>query len=180
MDVVRKLLMVFALVTAGALFGCSGDQPAGEPGSPGLYVGEVADTEFFLAIAITDKSMVAYICDGTSRAQWYTGSSLPLGDRTTLQAESGERLNVKLSREKATGSVTLAGVEHDFTLDGAERHPSGLYRHEVTIEGEQHVSGYVVLNDGRGKGLTLVDGKPQEAEPLTIFSTARRPIITPF
>jgi hypothetical protein len=38
----------------------------------------------------------------------------------------------------------------------------------------------VVLNDGRGKGLTLADGKPQKAEPLTIFSTARRPIITPF
>jgi hypothetical protein len=178
MGVVRKLLMVFALVTAGALAGCSGDQPAGEPGAPGLYVGEVADTEFFLAIAITDKSMVAYICDGTSRAQWYTGS-LP-GDTTTLQAESGERLNVRLSSEKATGSVTVAGSEHDFTLDSAERHPSGLYRHEITIEGEQHVSGYVVLNDGRGKGMTLVDGKPQKAAPLTIFSTARRPIITPF
>jgi hypothetical protein len=178
MDVVRKFLLVVALVTTGALSGCSGDEPAGEPTSPGLYVGEVADTEFFLAIAITDKSVVAYICDGTSRAQWYTGP-LP-EDRTSLQAESGDRLNVTLSDEKATGSVTVAGVEHDFTLDGAEHHPSGLYRHEVTIDGEQHVSGYVVLNDGRGKGLTLADGKPQKAEPLTIFSTARRPIITPF
>jgi hypothetical protein len=179
MGVVRKLLMVFALVAAGALVGCGGgDQPAGKPGAPGLFVGEVAGTEFFLAVAITDKSMVAYICDGTSRAQWYTGS-LP-GGTTTLQAKNGERLNVSLSSVKATGSVTVAGAEHDFTLGSAERHPGGLYRHEVTIEGAQHVSGYVVLNDGRGKGMTLADGKPQKAAPLSIFSTARRPIITPF
>lgn len=178
MGVVRKLLMVLALVAAGALAGCGGDQPAGKPGAPGLFVGEVADTEFFLAVAITDKSMVAYICNGTSRAQWYTGS-LP-GGTTTLQAKNGERLNVSLSSEKATGSVTVAGTEHDFTLGSAERHPSGLYRHEVTIEGKQHVSGYVVLNDGRGKGMTLADGKPQKAEPLSIFSTARRPIISPY
>ncbi|MGH3712185.1 MAG: hypothetical protein ACRDT4_01795 [Micromonosporaceae bacterium] len=143
-----------------------------------MYVGELADTEFFLAIAITDKSMVGYICDGKSRAQWYTGS--PTEGTTTLQAKNGEQLNVRLSREEAKGSVTVAGTEHNFTLGGAERHPSGLYRHEVTVEGKQHISGYVVLNDGRGKGLTLADGKPQKAGELSIFSTARRPIITPY
>jgi hypothetical protein len=71
--------------------------------------------------------------------------------------------------------VTVEGEDHDFTLEVAEGHPSGLYRQEVTIEDKQHVSGWVVLNDGREKGMALVNGTPQRAGLLIIYSTALKP-----
>ena len=171
-------LLVPLVLVATTLAGCGGGDRSSVPLRPGLYIGEISGTELFVAVAVTDKALFGYACDGATRAQWYKGALA--GNRASLKAANGEQLSAKLAIENATGSVTVAGKRHTFTLEPAKGPGAGLYRLEADVSGKHNISGYIVLNDGRGKGLTLSDGKATEAEPLMIFSAQRRPIISPY
>lgn len=171
-------LLVAGVLVAATLTGCGGEDRGATPASPGLYVGEISGTELFVAVAITDQAVFGYVCDGATQAQWYKGALAQ--DQASLKAANGEQLSAKLAADDATGSVTVAGKRHEFSLQPAKGPGAGLYRLEADVSGKHNVSGYIVLNNGRGKGLTLSDGKATKAEPLMIFSAQRRPIISPY
>lgn len=142
---------------------------------PGTYVGEVAGTQFFAAASTDGEKLLVYLCDGDTKGRWYRGTFDPR--ETKVSSSGGESGTLSLTSKEAKGSVTLDGKSYGLSLEPVT--DGGLFRLERSLDEKLELSGWVVLNDGRGKGVTLVDGVGQKAAPLQVFSSARKPIITP-
>ena len=129
-------------------------------------MGQVVGTDAFLGVVIfANRETLAYVCDGTSIAQWFRGPAGP--EALALTAEGGARLNATLTPAAVTGTVTLAdGRAFDFTATPATGE-AGLYRAHETLDGVEHVAGWVVLPDGQQRGAITAGGRTLPAPRLT-------------
>jgi hypothetical protein len=116
-----------------------------------------------IAIAVTDGSAVAYLCDGRRLESWLQGTVT--GGRLALTGPGGANLTGALGPAGAAGTVTAAGRTWSFEAPPADR-PSGLYRIAATLNGAKVVGGWIVLADGSQVGVVTTDGAPAEAPRL--------------
>src|SRR5829696_6529556 len=117
------------LALAIALAGC--DSP--EKGEPRLRVGQVADTEAFVGIAMDDDRVFAYVCDGTpastTLSAWFVADSDGAG--FSAANPSGATLEGEDVDGVLTGRLRGGdGVSHDITAMTATGR-SGLYFGEL-------------------------------------------------
>jgi serine/threonine-protein kinase len=132
----------------------------------GTWAGKVASTGTTLAIAITNGTAVAYLCDGGKIEAWMRGDAI--GGLLSLKAVKGSgRLTGTLDGNRARGRVTEASQERGFDITAVAK-PSGLYRATANLRGAAVVGGWIVLPGGRQVGLATVGGTPVRPSTLDL------------
>ncbi|HNC09053.1 MAG TPA: hypothetical protein PLX14_10140 [Anaerolineales bacterium] len=168
---IRRILSMFVLALFVSACGSS-QNPAGITGS---WVGRVDGTDAFIAIASNGSEVLAYICDGQTITQWLHGDA---GDKVDLDtgnidiSADGNSLLAALTVDSASGSITYNGQTYTFTAERAAG-DAGLYRSEETINGENWVGGWVVLNDGQLRGMS-VNLNTNSLQPQTTISAVAK------
>ncbi len=144
------LLMLVSLLTLWLLVACGREQTSTSPS--GSLVGTIDGTDAFIALVPQENDgLIAYICDGQTVSVWFRGERN--GSAVDLTSATGERLQASLENNAAAGSITLAdGQPHTFTAS-LTNGDAGLYRAEETLDGNNYVGGWIILNDGRQRGL---------------------------
>lgn len=169
----RTVVVSLALAMATAACGNGGDEASAE--GPGTFVGEIAGADLFVGIGFVRVGeagaleMLAYVSDGAGRDGWFPGRAHEVGQdlvRFAVTSRDG-RLESDLTNETARGTVTLDGQNFEFTAPRATGN-SGVFRSEGTVEGKRQLTGWVVLPDGRQKGVVNVDGQKSAAPALTL------------
>lgn len=132
------------------LAGCGED--ADESPSTG-YVGQMSDSDAYVAALVTDFGAVVYVCNGAEElALWFEG---PVADPGEIELETpdGASLRASLSSGSVSGTVELAnGDVHTFTAEPATG-DAGLYRalSDEATSAEIH-AGWVLRDDGTERG----------------------------
>ncbi len=185
---VRTALPVAAIAALLVLGGCgaAAQPPAAAPAAAAQstvsssvreFVGPLSgDGAFYLAVALSpDGRAEAYLCDGTGRAENFTGALA--GDRLKLTSADGDTtLTATTTTGKVTGAVVLAGQSRDFAISEVQG-VGGLYDFDVTQQ-----AGKVVFTGGSRGGntatlqitapdvaagtITLADGSTQPLKPM--------------
>jgi hypothetical protein len=139
-------------------------------------VGTVKGTDAFVAVVVFAKAtggkhaVLAYVCDSKRIAEWFRGSAA--AGHFALVSSGGVRLDVTATRTRASGTVTLAdGSRHVFSAPAAKR-PAGLYRGEKTAKGKHYLGGWIVLPDGRQRGMVKSGSTILASPTLTPTSTS--------
>ncbi len=143
-------LPIFSLILASC--GSGGDNS----GTPGSFVGRVANSSAFISIVTNGTDARAYMCDGTpdghlTIAEWFKGKQS--GDTVDLESLSGiAHLNAHIASSAATGSVTLPGVS-DLTFSAPPAQGAGgYYLYKYIHGGVLRWAGWIVLNTGEQVG----------------------------
>jgi hypothetical protein len=127
--------------------------PAAAAGSPrGVYVGRVAGTQAFVAVAVGHGRARAYVCDSRRLAVWLPSGRL-----------RGAYLDLAGARVQVTGNVGRSGADGTLTLPDGSRHAfhafpafrnsaAGLYRAVKRVHGSRYVAGWILLRGGAQRG----------------------------
>lgn len=119
------------------------------------FVGPVESSDAFIALAIVDGEIMAYVCDGRDTATWLRGAAS--GDDLILTSD-GARLRAQRTDEGLTGTLTLEQRSHPFTVTPATG-SAGFYRATETIAGVGYVGGWILLSNGLQRGALKRDGQ---------------------
>ena len=129
---------------------------ADPPQLPNTFVGEVAGSNFYIAVVIEGNTAVGYLCDNVL-GDWLKGSLD--GDQITLTGASGSTVAATLADGSITGQVTPpGGAALNFTAVPTTEEIGlyrGVYDPGVTV-------GWIILEDGiRGSasGITTTIGE---------------------
>ncbi len=169
--------MLGALAAACLILAACGGQPTASTGIAAAWTGKVDGTDAYIAIASNGTELMAYVCDSQSVAQWFHGEAgkdkLDLVAGTVDLSNETAKLIATLTQDSATGTVTLAdGQTHTFTATKATG-DGGLYRSEETVNNEQLVGGWVVLNDGQLRGAQLNISTGEIQSQLQVIDAAK-------
>jgi hypothetical protein len=129
--------------------GSSGDRNTGAS-VRGIFVGKVADTDALVAVVGGSEAAVAAVVDGAAGIAEPFGGTRSSED-VVLDSKNGAHLEVRLSPDGGSGSVTLAGAEYSIALRPATGR-AGLYRAGGKVDGEPVWIVWVVLGDGEQRG----------------------------
>lgn len=145
------------LAMAGVVVaGCGDGEP--EPSAPAKeassFAAPVEGSDAFVGAVVNDHDgrVLAYVCDGTTVATWFTGEADEEGN-VSLSSRDGASLTGRIAGGRLSGTVALPGAAaaHRFSAP-AVTDPAGLYRLKGEVGGQAAVGGWVVLADGRQKG----------------------------
>jgi hypothetical protein len=122
----------------------------------------VVDQDLFIGALVADdpdvperRAVIVYLCDGADVSTWFFGEAI--GGSTVLEAD-GARVELLLGYDSVVGVVEQAGeAPRSFAAELAAG-DAGLFRAVETIDGRDHVGGWIVLNDARQRGAITVDG----------------------
>lgn len=131
-------------------------------GFPGevVYAGKTVDSPVWVAVAVKGTDASAYICDGHAVESWLTGTATN-GAVDLKSKEGANTLTANLSGGMLAGTVTVAGVPHEFTI-GVAPPPAGLYRGQ---DGQTTV-GWIVLPNGQQVGIAKTGNRESSAPAL--------------
>ena len=120
----------------------------------GVFVGEVAGTNAFIAIKRRGDEVVVYVCDGQKVFQWFSGKIVD--GKATLEADNGMRVIARFGPGRVNGTVALVnGAVKNFVARPADGEPAGLFREERDPPGRLTTPhGWIILPDGRVRGDT--------------------------
>ena len=153
---------LLAFVSSSLFAGCGDNGGAQGKATPqvnqtkdglvGTWVGKVEGSDAFIGINVYEnRDVMAYVCDGQTISQWFLGENAGK-DSFVATRDNGARLQAKLTKEEATGTVTLAGGRPlEFKARRATG-DAGLYRGSVSVNGVKSLAGWVVLADGALRG----------------------------
>jgi hypothetical protein len=124
---------------------------------PNSFVGAVTD-DLFVAVALDDSGgggqvATVYVCDGAGVSTWLRGA-VAADEPTRLGGfEDGASVEFVVAGDAVHGHVVTAqhGGPQYFEAVPASGE-AGLYRAEDTLEGDDYVGGWIVLDDGRQQG----------------------------
>ena len=125
-----------------------------------VYAGRAEGTKLAIAVAVKGDEAAAYLCDGARVESWLRGTAVD--GVVSLKSKDGKTtLTAELIDKNLNGTVTIAGQEHQFSLDVAKA-PAGLYR------GKNGVStlGWILLPDGTQVGIARTASGVAPAPPL--------------
>jgi len=147
--------------------------PEASPAGPGTrgrgFVGQVQDSQAFIALQVAGPQVTVFVCDGTKTSisywQWFSGQ-LNHG-ALDITAPDGEHLAAQLGENGATGTVTLGDKQPHHFQAAPARGAAGLLRSDFTIEGEAYEGGWIRQADGQTRG-GIMDKKGKK-KPLIII-----------
>ena len=142
----------------------------------GSFVGPTEGSESFVAIVTNGEQVMAYVCDGESTAEWFSGAVA----RNSIDLTSAGSIGLVAERgtgDTLDGTVTAGnGTESSFSaarvdLDGSE---GGLCRGILQVDGVTYTGGWIVLPDGRQRGAVIGDDGSQrfdvpDIDPVTMI-----------
>jgi hypothetical protein len=167
----RLSLVLLSLGTFGLLLSACGGLFGGPP--TGNYGGKVSGSDAFIAVVARDGHALAYVCDGQTMAEWFSGT---LSSDGTLEVtnKDGAHLHATLTSEHATGTFTPTGGQPlSFTAPPASG-DAGLYRGTGTLHGERLVAGWIILSASQQRG-AIREGEKVVAGPAL---TTSQPTLT--
>jgi hypothetical protein len=82
-----------------------------------------------------------------------------------LTSSGGAHLEATLATQQVSGTITFGGQAHSFTATPATGQ-AGLYRADQTINGQEYLGGWDVLQDGRVEGQVRSGTTPVPASPF--------------
>jgi hypothetical protein len=163
--------------SAGTIAGCGGGDdgtPDHGPAATTTFVGKLDGSRAFVALAVRDGKVRAYVCDGRHLGRWLNGR---VADRSVAAAgAAGSRLNASVHGAAANGSVTLDGGHPQHFAAVAAHGGAGLFRGS----GHGYTGGWIVLADGAQRGVFTTKTTSFSAPLLTSQAiTDGRIAITP-
>jgi hypothetical protein len=141
--------------------GCAADR------SVTTFVGPTSDPAIFVAVSTDDTKVVAYVCDGDTRAG--APDAVP-GVSVWLASTPAERDTIDLAADgfavhatlgaRATGTAMLAsGATLTFDLSSSDASAdTGLFFADQLVDGTHTLGGWIVLSDGQQRGAVKVEG----------------------
>jgi hypothetical protein len=135
------------------------------------FAGEVNE-ELFIGVLVAEdqpvpdrKALIVYLCDGADISTWLFGETMD----DTVVLEAGDiHVALSLGEDSVTGEVEQAGAAPQaFTAEFATE-DAGLFRAVETVDGQDYVGGWVVLNDGRQRGALTLGGEVIENPTLDL------------
>jgi len=165
-----------ATVAPSAEAPASSPAPAGKPPADPLadrtratFAGRVDGGGGTLAISLRDGVAIAYICDGKRVESWLKGTAA--AGKLSLTGEDGSEITGTFDKQRARGTVTVAGRSNTFDIRLAKK-PSGLYRAAANVRNARVVGSWIVLPDGSQVGVLVNDGVPGPAPALDVAGRA--------
>lgn len=133
-----------------------------------VYVGKIPQSQVFIAIALQQQRVLAYICDGQKTAEWFKGT---IGSDYSLELKSknGAQLIAKINLQNVLGSLELANRNYAFAISLA-RDQAALYRAENS-GAKKVVAGWIVLSNGQQQAALIDQFGVQKAPRLEDTST---------
>jgi hypothetical protein len=147
-----------ALVVLAAL-ALPASTSAGFVPRPVQHVGQVKGTDVFVAIVKRSDRFRAYVSDATTKratlSVWFRGD---IGQDGSLGGSyDGVSLAARIAAGRAAGSVTLPDGRV-LSFDMPQRR-GGLVERNYLFRGVRYRSGWIVLEDNRVRGRTMVTGE---------------------
>jgi hypothetical protein len=126
---------------------------------PVQHAGQVKGTDVFVAIVRRSDRFRAYVSDATTKrttlAVWFRGRIAP--DGSLSDSYHGVGLTARIAGGRAAGEVTLPDGRV-LRFDMPQRRGALVERNYV-FEGVRYRSGWIVLEDERVRGRTMVTGE---------------------
>ena len=125
----------------------------------GSFVGPTEGSQSFVAIVTNGDTVMGYVCDGETTAEWFTGTAT----RDSIDLTSAGSVGLVAERgtgDTLDGTVTAGdGTESSFSavrvdVDGSE---GGLCRGILQVDGVTYTGGWIVLPDGQQRGAVIGD-----------------------
>ena len=133
----------------------------------GSFVGQVQNSDIFIAIVITNNEILAYVCDGVEVAEWFRGS-MPESGWLELISKKGWKLQASMSRSSAIGSLVMENSKPMAFLALPAEGKAGLYRASSTKDGIKYVGGWIVNANGDQRGAVIGGGTFQAEATLDV------------
>ena len=151
------------------------------------FVGQIPNSDIFVAIVTSGSKTLAYVCDGIEIAEWFSGSKAEYG-WLELTSKKGWKLKVNMGASSAVGSLTIKNNQPISFTTTLAKGRAGLYRAEKILGETKYVGGWIVNSNGEQRGAVVGGGTFQtvqnidtqffqaEVENLGTFTTQ---VITP-
>jgi serine/threonine-protein kinase len=121
------------------------------------YAGKVTGGGASIAIIVFDGQVIAYICNGSTIDEWFSGPISSDG-KVTLTGKNNATLTAAYGVGEMTGDVTAHGSNFNFGVDTVSKSSgAGLYRATAKVGGETVKAGWIVLDDGTQIGAVEPD-----------------------
>jgi serine/threonine-protein kinase len=121
------------------------------------YAGKVTGGGASIAIIVFDGQVIAYICNGSTIDEWFSGPISSDG-KVTLSGKNNATLTAAYGVGEMTGDVTAHGTNFNFGADTVSKSSgAGLYRATAKVGGETVKAGWIVLDDGTQIGAVEPD-----------------------
>jgi hypothetical protein len=135
------------------------------------FAGEVNE-DLFIGVLVAEhqpvterKALIVYLCDGADISTWIFGETT--GDSVILEA-GDTRVALSLGEDSVTGEVEQAGAAPQAFIAEFAVEDAGVFRAVETVDGQDYVGGWVVLNDGRQRGALTLGGAVLENPTLDL------------
>ncbi len=151
---ISYILCLLTLCLAAVPLSCSQGTPIS-----GSFVGATEGSESFVAVITNGETVMGYVCDSTTTAEWFTGTAA----RDSIDLTSAGSIGLVAQRgtgDTLDGTVTTAdGTESSFSttrvdIDGMV---GGLCRGTLQVDGVTYTGGWIVLPDGQQRGAITGD-----------------------
>jgi hypothetical protein len=164
----RRLLAGLGVVAVAGVGGRSFISPARAQSAGGVFVGKIDGTNAFVGIVTDGEQAEAYVCNGVSFNELFTGTMADAHDgQLTLVGEDGDLLPINVDRARLqsllasggslTGAMIVDGNSNPFQADPASG-PGALYLSIGTLpDGSTMDGGTIVLNNGDLRGFGFLD-----------------------
>jgi hypothetical protein len=146
---------------------------------PVLYAGQAQGSSAFVGIVKRQDRYRAYVSDATAKratlSVWFRGGLS--ADGRVSATSYGVTLDARLARRQATGMVTLPDGRI-FAFAAKSGFGGGLVERNYVFEDVRYRSGWIVLEDNRVRGRTMVlgaalDSTSTRTEPEVTLDTLR-------
>jgi hypothetical protein len=159
-NVFRRTAIV--LTAALTLAGCGDDTPTSPTVLQGSFVGRTSNPDLFVGVATSDGRAVAYLCNGSTVGEWFSGS-LDGSGRLAATSRGGSRIELTLTEAGAAGFAVLSPAAGGTTVQFNAALPgegiAGLYRAVAQQGGVvTQLAGWVVLPNGQRGALRTSAG----------------------
>jgi hypothetical protein len=121
------------------------------------------DDELFIGILAAEhpsqpglRTWVIYLCDGATTSTWLFGEGT--GDDAVVR-QGDTQVELSLRGPSVHGVVDRVGETPRLFVAEFATALAGLYRSVETIEGNEYVGGWIVLDDGRQRGAITLGGR---------------------
>jgi serine/threonine protein kinase len=133
----------------------------------GVFSGLTKTSGIGISFALDGGNASAYVCDGRKFEIWMHGTVN--GDQVTMTGPNSSLTGV-VNQQQLSGRIMTPKGPIDFLAHQA-RPPAGVYKAEITINGQDAYFGWAVLPDGTQLGAVNSGQSVTPAPPLTINVT---------
>jgi hypothetical protein len=141
----------------------------------GVFSGQTDAAGIGLAFVLDGGKASAYVCDGRTYEIWMQGTVD--GDEVSMSGPGGASLSGVVNQQALSGQISTPTGQLAFLAQAASP-PSGVYRAEIEINGQDAYIGWAVLPNGTQLGVIDTGQGTSPAPHLTFDDSTDPPTAT--